>query len=64
MTNCKVVARKGCSDMWDVLIGRIGAMSHHLPSILGVIEFNHFVYSFVCKVGYIDAQIRESLLHR
>ena len=28
----KVVVRKGCSDRWDKVIGRIGVVTHHLWS--------------------------------
>ena len=41
------------------MIGRIGTVSHNLPSVMGAIELI-IVCAFVCKVGYFDAQIRET----
>jgi hypothetical protein len=51
--------------MWwsekDVMIGWIGLVSHHLGSLLDIIELIIF-YTFICKVAYFDAQIWETLL--
>ena len=52
----KSLAQKGCNDKWDAIV------SHHLQSLLGVIELT-VLCAFVCKVGYIDAQIEETLLN-
>ena len=49
-----IPGRKGCNDRWDVVIGWIGVVSHHLGSLLGAIELT-FLCAFVCKVGYFDA---------
>jgi hypothetical protein len=35
------------------MIGKIGSTTDHLQS---------FLCAFICKVGYFDAQIRETLL--
>jgi hypothetical protein len=44
-------------------IGHICIVSYHLQSLLGVIELT-ILCAFVCKVGYFDAQIRETLLYK
>jgi hypothetical protein len=36
--------------------GRIGVVSHHLQSLLGVIKLI-FLCAIVCKIGYFDAQL-------
>ena len=50
------MAQKGCVDRWDVVIGWIGVVSHHLQSPLGAIELT-VLCAFVCNVGYLIAQI-------
>ena len=45
------------------MIGRIGVVSHHLRSLMGVIELT-VLCAFVCKVRYFNAQIRETLLYK
>ena len=45
------------------MIGQIGVVSHHLRSLLGAIELT-ILCAFVCRVGYFDAQIRETLLYK
>jgi hypothetical protein len=57
------VARKGRTARWDVIIGRIGVVSHYLRSILGAIKSN-VLDVFVCRVEYFDVSIRESLLYK
>ena len=59
----KVVARKGCSDRSDTMIGRIVHVSHHLGSLLGVIELIVLCAS-ACNIGYFDAQIGDILLYK
>ena len=59
----KVVAQIGCDDKLDAVIGRIGHVSHHLESHLGVIE-STILYAFVCRVGYFNVRIRETLLYK
>ena len=59
----KVVASKGCSDRWDAVIGQIGVVSYHLRSLLGVVKLT-ILCAFLCKVGYFDAQLRETLLYK
>ena len=63
MANYKVVARKGCNDRWDAMIGQIGVIPHNLRSLLGAIELI-VLCVFVCRVGYFDAQIRETLVYK
>jgi hypothetical protein len=46
----KVVARKGCNNRLDGVIGRIGVVSHHLRSLLGAIELT-VLCAFVCILG-------------
>ena len=53
------MARKGRTARWDAMIGRIGVVSHHLQSLLGVIMLT-VLRVFVCKVEYFDIQIRET----
>ena len=57
-----MVARKGCIDRLDVVIGQIGLVSRHLGSLLGAIGLT-VLCAFVCKVGHFDAQIRETFLY-
>jgi hypothetical protein len=52
-----VVVRKGCSDMPNAIIDRIGHIPHHLGSILNAIELPYCVHSHT-KIGYFVAQIR------
>ena len=59
----KVAASKGCNYKQNGMIGWIGHVSHHLRSLLGVIELT-ILCAFVCKVGCFDAQIRETLLYK
>ena len=59
----KVVVQKGCSDRWEAMIGHIGVVSHHLWSLLGVIELT-ILCAFVCNMGCFHAWIREALLHK
>jgi hypothetical protein len=59
----EVVACKGCSDRWDVVLGQIGVVSHHLRLLLGGIGLT-VLCAFVCKVGCFDAQIRETLVYK
>ena len=59
----KLVAPKGCSYRLDAVIGRTGLASHHLESLLGVIDLI-VLCAFMCKVKYYDAQIRETLLYK
>ena len=47
----------------DAAIGQIRIVSDHLQSCLGVIELI-ILCAFQCKVGYFDARIRETLLHK
>ena len=61
--NIKVVACKGCSDRPDAMIGWIGHISHHLRSLLGVLELIVLCAS-ACNIGYFDAQIKNILLYK
>jgi hypothetical protein len=54
---------KKCNDRWDAVIGQIGVVSHHLQSLLGAIELTTLC-AFIYRVGYFDAQIRETLLYK
>ena len=45
------------------MIGWIGDVSHHLRSLLGAVGLS-VLCAFECKVGYIDAQIRETRLYK
>ena len=58
-----VWTQKGCSDSWDVVIGRIGVVSYHLQSLCGALELT-FLCAFVCMVRYFDASMRETLLYK
>ena len=49
------MVQKGCRDGLHAMVDHIGFISHHLGSLLS---------AFICKVGYFDAQIRETLLHK
>jgi len=42
------------------VIGQMGQVSHQLGSLLGAIEFL-VLRALVCRVGYFDTQIRETL---
>ena len=43
------------------MIGQIDVVSHHLQTLLG--DINLIVScAFICKVGYFDGQIRETVL--
>jgi len=57
----KVATQKGHNYKSNAMIGWIGVVSHHLQSLLDVIELTILCAS-VCKVGYVDAHIRETLL--
>ena len=48
-----MVAWKGRTARWDAMIGEIGVVSHHLRSIMGVINLTIF-RAFVCGVEYFD----------
>ena len=56
-----MVAHKRYIDRQDVVIGQIGATTDHLRSLLCAIK-SIVLCTFICKVGYFDAQIRETLL--
>ena len=45
------------------MIGQIGVIPHNLRSLLGAIELI-VLCVFVCRVGYFDAQIRETLVYK
>ena len=45
------------------MIGRIGVVSHHLRSLLGVNK-SIILCAFICRVGYFDAQVRDALLYK
>ena len=45
------------------MIDMIGVVSHHLRSLLDAIESTVLCES-VCRVGYFDAQIKETLLYK
>ena len=45
------------------MIGQIGLVSHHLQSLLGAVELT-VLCAFVCRVRYLDAQIRSTLLYK
>ena len=45
------------------MIGWIEPILHHLGTLLGAIELA-ILRAFVCKVGYFDAQIKETLLYK
>lgn len=57
------MARKEYSDMWDVMIIRIGVVSHHLRSLLGATRLN-ILHTFVYLLEYFDTQMRETLLYK
>ena len=59
----KVVVQKEYNDRSDALIGWIGHVLHCLESLLDVIELT-IVCTFMCREGYFDAQIRDTLLYR
>ena len=58
-----MVVRKACTARWDVMIGRIGLVSHHLRSLLGVIKLI-VLRVFVCGVEYLEVYYRETLLYK
>ena len=45
------------------MVGQIGVVSHHLQSLLGVIELT-VLCIFVCRAGYFDAMIKETLVYK
>ena len=45
------------------MIGWIDVIAHHSQSFLGAIELT-VMCAFICKVGYFDAQIRETLVYK
>ena len=45
------------------MIDRIGAISYQWQSLLGAIALT-VLCAFQCRVGYFDAQIRETLLYK
>ena len=45
------------------MIGWIGLVSHPLGLFMGAIELD-VLCTFICRVGYFDAQIRETLLYQ
>ena len=47
----------------DATSGHVGHISRHLGSLLGVIELT-VLCAFGCRVGYSNAQIRETLLYK
>ena len=49
--------------MPDAMFGWISLVSHHLGSLLGVIELT-ILCAFISIVGYSDGQIRETLLYK
>ena len=59
----KVIVQKECSDRSDVVIGSIGHILHCLESLLDVIEWT-LLCTFICREGYFDAQIWETLLYK
>jgi hypothetical protein len=63
MANSKSRGPKKCYDRPDVVIGQRGLVSHHLESLLNVIEYN-VLCAFVSIASYFDAQIRETLLYK
>ena len=64
MVNCKKWWHgKGCNNTLDVMIGKIGHVSHHLGSLLGAIELT-VLCTLVCIVGYLDVQIKQTLLNK
>ena len=59
----KVVARNECIDKTHGVIGRLGLASHHLESLLGVIELI-ILCAFACIVYYFDVEMKETLLYK
>ena len=57
------MVQKGCKGRSNAVIGQRDHVSHHLGSLLGAIELT-VLCAIVCKVGYFDAQIRETLLYK
>jgi hypothetical protein len=49
MTFCESDDLEGCNDRWDAVIGWTCVVSHHLRSLLGVIEVI-VLCAFVCIV--------------
>ena len=56
----KLVGREECNDSWNAMIIHIGVVAHCLQSLLGAIEVI-ILCTFVCKVGYFDTYIKETL---
>jgi hypothetical protein len=54
LANCKSGGQKGCRD-WSY--------RSIITPLLGVIELT-FLCAFICKMGYFDAQIRETILYK
>jgi hypothetical protein len=52
-----------CSDRSDTMIGQIGHAAHYLGSPLRAIE-STIMCAFVCRVGYFDTRIKETLLYK
>ena len=63
MASCKSCGSKRMQCKSDALINHIGVISHHLESLLSATELS-ILCPFICRVGYVDAQIRETLLHK
>ena len=63
MTNWKSDGLKGRTARWDAMTGRIGVVSHHLPSLLGANKLTVWRV-FVCGVEYFDVYIRKTLLYK
>lgn len=53
----------GCNDRLDVMIGRIGHVSYDVGFLLSDTELI-VLCAFMCRAGYFDAQISESLLYK
>ena len=53
-----MVARKGCNDRWNAVVGWIGVVSHRLQSLSGGIAYI-ILCACVCRVGYLNVEIRE-----
>ena len=45
------------------MIGWIGVISCHMQLILSAMELT-ILCAFICKIGYFDAQVRETLLYK
>ena len=61
-----MLARTGRIDICnehDAVMGCIGPISHDMGLLMGAIELS-VLCTFICRVGYFDAQIRETLLYK